>query len=114
MQEEKNVVKTVFDEATNNFHKMLSNYYPATAGGTPAEMNITHQFVMAFRDIYKNDANVYFEIPIKNKNNTRRDNHFDAFIFTKDIGFIIESKRIFDKKAGSVAIKSDISRIEKN
>lgn len=112
MLNEQLLVENVLNGATTNFKRMLRNYYPARPTNIPHESNTTHQFALSFANIFGKNANVFFEIPVKNRQSVNYDNKFDAFVFNKDIGFIIESKRLINN--WQIEIDKDVNKIQSN
>jgi hypothetical protein len=87
------IIEQTIKEAINTFSNTLEKIYPAYNDNGFNERNLTFHFANAFINLRKN-SNAIMEIPFYNEKNRKHDTHIDAYLFDKEIGIFLESKRM--------------------
>lgn len=110
--------ENVFNRMVERYQIILENYYPAFQSNGFTERNLTFNFCNSYFELSSNfndDVLIWQEVPIKNLNSNKLNNHIDSLIIdiNKKILIFIEAKRIRNIKTYNL-LKEDISRVLKN
>lgn len=104
------VIENTIRKAAVNLKKQIDIFWPAEGNNGFHERNLTFQVAHAF--LGRTGTHAFMEVPFFNKKNNRNDLHFDAYVFDKNIGILIECKRLhqIEKSRG---IADDLKRMNK-
>ena len=102
------IIESTIIEAKNRFRTSLEGFWPAYNSNGFAERNITFQFAHAFAN--RPCSCAFMEVPLFNKESNNYNLHIDAYVFDREIGIFIESKRLYNAE-NAVAILNDIHRM---
>ena len=95
------IIESTIVEAKDKFRKSLDDFWPAFDNNGFNERNITFQFARAFAS--RPCSCAFMEVPFLNKKSKRRNLHIDSYVFDKEVGIFIESKRLYSvEKANSI------------
>lgn len=110
--------ENVFNRMIERYKVIFKNYYPAFHSNGFTERNLTFNFCNSYLELSSNfndDVLIWQEVPIKNLDSDKFNNHIDSLIIDKkeNILIFIEAKRIRNNRTYNL-LKDDIDRVLKN
>ena len=104
------IIENTIKEASKKFRNQLKKYWPAEGYNGFHERNLSFQFANAF--LNRPGACSFMEVPFLNDKSKRYDRHFDAYVFDKRIGILVECKRLYQIEKNKEII-NDLKRMNK-
>jgi hypothetical protein len=105
------IIENTIKKASKKFQYQLKRYWPAEGNNGFNERNLSFLFANSF--LSRPGACSFMEVPFLNGKSNRYDQRFDAYVFDKKIGIIIECKRLHQVEKHKEILK-DLKRMNKN